>query len=187
WERRLIPEIRYIRISRAYNRHFQLALHKQKRLEEEKKKSTHGTETIIGESADKRVQDSLIEKSSFQLRESSGLNESIMKDGRPGMRRLNPVFEESLEPVKEINDRKPVTQQKAIRDNRQNRQSREKLLSKSGNGDFCHPAHWGYIASVWRVDFSNHFMGGFECGPEKFSSLEWFPSFLQGWPSSRRS
>ncbi|MDQ7860679.1 hypothetical protein RCO48_05030 [Peribacillus frigoritolerans] len=62
WERRLIPKSEYIRISRAYNRHFQLALHKQKRLEEEKKKSTHGTETIIGESADKRVQDSLIEK-----------------------------------------------------------------------------------------------------------------------------
>ncbi|MBX9957451.1 hypothetical protein H7T43_21485 [Peribacillus simplex] len=115
WERRLIPKSEYIRISRAYNRHFQLALHKQKRLEEERKKSTHGTETIIGESADKRVQDSLNEESSFQLRESSGLNESIMKDEKAGYAPIESGFEESLEPVKEINDRKPVTQQQAIK------------------------------------------------------------------------
>ncbi|MDF1997777.1 hypothetical protein [Peribacillus frigoritolerans] len=115
WERRLIPKSEYIRISRAYNRHFQLALHKQKRLEEERKKSTHGTETIIGESADKRVQDSLNEESSFQLRESSGLNESIMKDEKAGYAPNESGFEESLEPVKEINDRKPVTQQQSIK------------------------------------------------------------------------
>lgn len=114
WERRLIPKSEYIRISRAYNRHFQLALHKQKRLEEGKK-STHGTETIIGESTDKRVQDSLNEESSFQLRESSGLNESIMKDEKAGYAPIESGFEESLEPVKEINDRKPVTQQQAIK------------------------------------------------------------------------
>ncbi|WP_411739505.1 hypothetical protein [Peribacillus sp. S4] len=105
WERRLIPKSEYIRISRAYNRHFQLALHKQKRLEQEKKKSTHGTETIIGENADKRIQDSLIEESSFQLRESSGLNEVPTESG----------FEESLEPVKESNVRKPVIQKQAIK------------------------------------------------------------------------
>ncbi|TDL86729.1 hypothetical protein E2R55_21780 [Vibrio vulnificus] len=116
WERRLIPKSEYIRISRAYNRHFQLALHKQKRLEEEKKKSTHGTETIIGESADKRVQDSLFKESSFELRESSGLNESIMKDEKAGYAPIESGFEESLEPVKEINDRKPVTQQQTIRE-----------------------------------------------------------------------
>ncbi|MFJ7367492.1 hypothetical protein ACIQWQ_25840 [Peribacillus frigoritolerans] len=116
WERRLIPKSDYIRISRAYNRHFQLALHKQKRLEEEKKKSTRGTETIIGESADKRVQDSLIEESSFEIRESSGLNESVMKDKKAGYTPIESGFEESLEPVKEINDRKPVTQQQAIRE-----------------------------------------------------------------------
>lgn len=115
WERRLIPKSEYIRISRAYNRHFQLALHKQKRLEQEKKKSTHGTETIIGESADKRIQDSLIEESSFQLRESSGLNESIMKDEKAGYAPIESGFEESLEPVKEINDRKPVIQKQAIK------------------------------------------------------------------------
>lgn len=114
WERRLIPKSEYIRIGRAYNRHFQLALHKQKRLEEGKK-STHGTETIIGESTDKRVQDSLNEESSFQLRESSGLNESIMKDEKAGYAPIESGFEESLEPVKEINDRKPVTQQQAIK------------------------------------------------------------------------
>ncbi|MEC0300728.1 hypothetical protein [Peribacillus frigoritolerans] len=115
WERRLIPKSDYIRIGRAYNRHFQLALHKQKRLEEERKKSTHGTETIIGESADKRVQDSLNEESSFQLRESSGLNESIMKDEKAGYAPIESGFEESLEPVKEINDRKPVIQKQAIK------------------------------------------------------------------------
>ncbi|MGE6720158.1 hypothetical protein ACQKGD_22775 [Peribacillus frigoritolerans] len=115
WERRLIPKSEYIRISRAYNRHFQLALHKQKRLEQEKKKSTHGTETIIGESADKRIQDSQIEESSFQLRESSGLNESIMKDEKAGYAPIESGFEESLEPVKEINDRKPVIQKQAIK------------------------------------------------------------------------
>ncbi|MEB2630311.1 hypothetical protein SOP94_17800 [Peribacillus frigoritolerans] len=115
WERRLIPKSEYIRISRAYNRHFQLALHKQKRLEQEKKKSTHGTETIIGESADKRIQDSLIEESSFQLRESSGLNESIMKDEKAGYAPIESGFEESLEPVKVINDRKPVIQKQAIK------------------------------------------------------------------------
>ncbi|MCK2004061.1 hypothetical protein MZM54_21985 [[Brevibacterium] frigoritolerans] len=115
WERRLIPKSDYIRIGRAYDRHFQLALHKQKRLEEEKKKSTHGTETIIGESADKRVQDSLNEESSFQLRESSGLNESKMKDEKAGYAPIESGFEESLVPVKEINDGKPVTQQQAIK------------------------------------------------------------------------
>ncbi|MEC0275154.1 hypothetical protein [Peribacillus frigoritolerans] len=115
WERRLIPKSDYIRIGRAYNRHFQLALHKQKRLEEERKKSTHGTETIIGESADKRVQDSLNEESSFQLRESSGLNESIMKDEKAGYAPIESGFDESLEPVKEINDRKPVIQKQAIK------------------------------------------------------------------------
>ncbi|MFJ7470951.1 hypothetical protein ACIQWI_20640 [Peribacillus frigoritolerans] len=116
WERRLIPKSDYIRISRAYNRHFQLALHKQKRLEEEKKKSTRGAETIIGESDDKRVQDSLIEESSFEIRESSGLNESIMKDKKAGYTPIESGFEESFGPVKEINDRKPVTQQQAIRE-----------------------------------------------------------------------
>ncbi|MEC0347527.1 hypothetical protein [Peribacillus frigoritolerans] len=115
WERRLIPKSDYIRIGRAYNRHFQLALHKQKRLEEDRKKSTHGTETIIGESADKRVQDSLNEESSFQLRESSGLNESIMKDEKAGYAPIESGFDESLEPVKEINDRKPVIQKQAIK------------------------------------------------------------------------
>ncbi|MDQ7860680.1 hypothetical protein RCO48_05035 [Peribacillus frigoritolerans] len=59
-----------------------------------------------------------------------------MKDGKAGYAPIESGFEESLEPVKEINDRKPVTQQKAIRENRQNRQSRRKLLSKSGNGIF---------------------------------------------------
>ncbi|MBT2613971.1 MULTISPECIES: hypothetical protein [unclassified Bacillus (in: firmicutes)] len=115
WERRLIPKSDYIRISRAYNRHFQLALHKQKRLEEEKKKSTHGTELTIGESADKRVRDSLIEESSFQLRESSGLNEPIMKDKKAEFTSIESGYEESLEPAKEINDRKPVIQKQAIK------------------------------------------------------------------------
>lgn len=36
WERRLIPKSEYIRISKAYERHFQLALYKQKCLEHEK-------------------------------------------------------------------------------------------------------------------------------------------------------
>ncbi|MBT2718388.1 hypothetical protein [Bacillus sp. ISL-57] len=115
WERRLIPKSDYIRISRAYNRHFQLALHKQKRLEEEKKKSTHGTELTIGESADKMVRDSLIEESSFQLRESSGLNEPIMKDKKAEYTSIESGFEESFGPVKEINDRKPVIQKQAIK------------------------------------------------------------------------
>ncbi|MFJ8071556.1 hypothetical protein ACIQZD_21820 [Peribacillus sp. NPDC096447] len=115
WERRLIPKSEYIRISRAYNRHFQLALHKQKRLEQEKKKSTHGTDTIIGESIDKRVQDSLIEESSLQLQESSGLNESIMKDEKAGYAPIESRLEESLEPFKKITDRKLVIQQQAIK------------------------------------------------------------------------
>ncbi|MFF2501217.1 hypothetical protein [Peribacillus sp. NPDC058075] len=115
WERRLIPKSEYIRISRAYNRHFQLALHKQKRLEQEKKKSTHGNETIIGESADKRVQDSLIEESSFELQESGGLNESIMKDEKARYAPIESGIEESLEPIKEIIDRKLVIQQQAIK------------------------------------------------------------------------
>ncbi|WP_434167911.1 hypothetical protein [Peribacillus frigoritolerans] len=115
WARRLIPKSEYIRISRAYNRHFQLALHKQKRLEQEKKKSTHGTETVIGESADKRIQDSLIEESSLQFQESSGLNESIMKDEKAGYAHIESGLEESLEPVKEITDRKPVIQKQAIK------------------------------------------------------------------------
>lgn len=38
WERRLIPKTEYIRISRAYDRHFQRALYKQKRLDNEKSK-----------------------------------------------------------------------------------------------------------------------------------------------------
>ncbi|MFJ7310197.1 hypothetical protein [Peribacillus frigoritolerans] len=120
WERRLIPKSEYIRISRAYTRHFQLALHKQKRLEEERKKSTHGTETFIGESADKRVQDS------FQLRESNGLNESIMKDEKAGYAPIESGFAESLEPVKEINERKPVTQQQAIKREKPAKQAKPK-------------------------------------------------------------
>ncbi|MES1041963.1 hypothetical protein [Peribacillus simplex] len=115
WERRLIPKSEYIRVSRAYNRHFQLALHKQKRLEQEKKKSTHGNETKIGESADKRVQDSLIEESSFELQESGGLNESIMKDEKARYAPIESGIEESLEPIKEIIDRKLVIQQQAIK------------------------------------------------------------------------
>ncbi|CAH0135184.1 hypothetical protein [Peribacillus simplex] len=115
WERRLIPKSEYIRISRAYNRHFQLALHKQKRLGHEKKKSIQGQETIIGESAEVRVQDSLIEESSFKLRESSGVNESITKDEKTSYETNESVFEESLEPFKDITDRKPVIQKQAIK------------------------------------------------------------------------
>ncbi|MED3908671.1 hypothetical protein P4597_05650 [Peribacillus simplex] len=114
-ERRLIPKSEYIRISRAYNRHFQLALHKQKRLEHEKKKSIQAHETIIGESAEMKVQDRLIEESSLKLRESGKSKESIMKNEKAGYDPIESVLEDSLEPVKEITDRKPVIEQQAIK------------------------------------------------------------------------
>ncbi|WP_144527968.1 hypothetical protein [Peribacillus simplex] len=119
WERRLIPKSEYIRISRAYNRHFQLALHKQKRLGHEKKKSIQGHGTIIGESAEVRVQDSLIEESSLKLRESNGVKETITKDEETTYETNESAFEESLEPVKEITDRKPVIQKQAIKREKQ--------------------------------------------------------------------
>lgn len=115
WERRLIPKSEYIRISRAYNRHFQLALHKQKRLEYEKRKSIQAHETIIGESAEMKVQDSLIEESSLKLQESGKLKESIMKNEKAGYDPIESVLEDRLEPVKEITDRKPVIDQQAIK------------------------------------------------------------------------
>ncbi|MFF2459674.1 hypothetical protein [Peribacillus simplex] len=117
WERRLIPKSEYIRISRAYDRHFQLALHKQKRLGQEKK--IQGHETIIGESAEVRGQDSLIEKSSLKLRESSGVNETITKDEKSSYETNGSAFEESLEPVKEITDRKPGIQKQVIKREKQ--------------------------------------------------------------------
>lgn len=62
-----------------------------------------------------RVQDSLIEKSSLKLRESSGVNETITKDEKTSYETNESALEESLEPVKEITDRKPVIQKQAIK------------------------------------------------------------------------
>ncbi|MGG4263916.1 hypothetical protein [Peribacillus simplex] len=112
WERRLIHKSEYLRISRAYERYFQLALYKQKHLEHEKKKSIQGPETIISESPEKKAQDSLIEESSL---ESGGLKKSIMKDEKTGYGPNESVLEDSLEPIKGIPERKPVNQQQAIK------------------------------------------------------------------------
>ncbi|MBO0999502.1 hypothetical protein IOC57_17350 [Bacillus sp. SD075] len=114
-ERRLIPKSEYIRISRAYNRHFQLALHKQKRLEHEKTNSIQAHETIIGESAEMKVQDSLVEESPLKLLESGKLKETLMDHEKDGYDPIESVLEDSLEPVKEITDRKPVIEQQAIK------------------------------------------------------------------------
>ncbi|RRN66813.1 hypothetical protein EI200_24780 [Peribacillus simplex] len=115
WERRLIPKSEYIRVSKAYERHFQLALYKQKCLEHEKRKSIQGPETIIGESPEKKVQDSQIEESSLELLESGGLKESILKDEKTGYEPNESVLEDSLEPIKGIPERIPVIQQQAIK------------------------------------------------------------------------
>ncbi|AMM91784.1 hypothetical protein UP17_03670 [Peribacillus simplex] len=115
WERRLIPKSEYIRISKAYERHFQLALYKQKCLEHEKRKSIQGPETIIGESPEKKVQDSQIEEASLELLESGGLKESILKDEKTGYEPNESVLEDSPEPIKGIPERIPVIQQQAIK------------------------------------------------------------------------
>ncbi|CAH0248443.1 hypothetical protein SRABI96_03114 [Peribacillus sp. Bi96] len=113
WERRLIHKSEYIRISRAYDRHFLLVIYKQKRLEHEKKKSNQRPDPIMGESFVKRDQDSLIEEEgSLELQESAGLNQSKMKDEKIGYDLKELVSEESPEPVMANGtERKKVIQQ----------------------------------------------------------------------------
>ena len=72
-------------------------------------------ETIIGESPEKKVQDSQIEEASLELLESGGLKESILKDEKTGYEPNESVLEDSPEPIKGIPERKPVIQQQAIK------------------------------------------------------------------------
>ncbi|MGE7767438.1 hypothetical protein [Peribacillus sp. NPDC096540] len=118
WERRLIPKTEYIRISRAYDRHFQIALYKQKRLDNEKKQASLKAETLLkSEAVEKKVQDNLVkDEDSFEVQEVLRLNESITKDKKISIDLKEQVMEERPEPaIASIPERKPVNQQQVIK------------------------------------------------------------------------
>ncbi|MED3688398.1 hypothetical protein P4534_06130 [Peribacillus butanolivorans] len=120
WERRLIPKTEYIRISRAYDRHFQRALYKQKRLDNEKKQASLKAETILkSEAAEKKVQDNLVKDEESHQEGVQGtpiFDESIMNDKKVSDVPNEPVIVERPELVIEsIPERKPVNQQRVIK------------------------------------------------------------------------
>ncbi|MFE4353918.1 hypothetical protein [Peribacillus butanolivorans] len=120
WERRLIPKTEYIRISRAYDRHFQRALYKQKRLDNEKKQASLKAETILkSEAAEKKVQDNLVKDEESHQAGVQGIpifDESIMNDKKVSDVPNEPVIVERPELViASIPERKPANQQRVIK------------------------------------------------------------------------
>ncbi|PEJ38118.1 hypothetical protein CN689_00545 [Peribacillus butanolivorans] len=120
WERRLIPKTEYIRISRAYDRHFQRALYKQKRLDNEKKQAILKAGTILkSEAAEKKVQDNLGKDEESHQEGVQGIpifDESIMNDKKVSDVPNEPVIVERPELViASIPERKPANQQRVIK------------------------------------------------------------------------
>ncbi|MFE4428533.1 hypothetical protein ACFRH9_15755 [Peribacillus butanolivorans] len=120
WERRLIPKTEYIRISRAYDRHFQRALYKQKRLDNEKKQASPKAETILkSEAAEKKVQNNLVKDEESHQEGVQGIpifDESIMNDKKVSDVPNEPVIVERPELViASIPERKPANQQRVIK------------------------------------------------------------------------
>ncbi|MGE6379247.1 hypothetical protein [Peribacillus muralis] len=80
WERRLIPKTEYIRIGRAYDRYYQLAIHKQKRLKQEHEQSQAEPEKMLDAEPIEEVQGSLIEDKGRELHGAAGSAESILNE-----------------------------------------------------------------------------------------------------------
>ncbi|WP_340372776.1 hypothetical protein [Peribacillus sp. FSL E2-0218] len=97
WERRLIPKSEYIRIGRAYDRYYQLALYKQKQFKQEREQSLEGTEKILDADPIEEVQESLPEeKASSELNEAVASSESLLHEEKHEAVQMSSASEDGL-------------------------------------------------------------------------------------------
>ncbi|MFJ7830580.1 hypothetical protein ACIQXU_10175 [Peribacillus sp. NPDC097284] len=174
WEKRLIPKTEYIRISRAYDRHVQLAIYQEKRLNEAKKKaelereparksqeredektSVHPVDDVTGEEQTVQETPNLpnlprVEESTEEKKDSRSLEEPV---------NISAPVEKTVPQPQVTQKKKVVRPEKPKKTPEQIRERNISVVLLTGvilllfGGLILATSSWGDLNAVWKVLF----------------------------------